>query len=290
MQDSATRSSMGRPDAAPLDLLTDLLQRRNVMVLSGAGCSTESGIPDYRDRDGNWKSPQPVQYGDFVRSQACRRRYWARSAVGWPRFSAAVPNPAHTALAALEQSNFVSGIVTQNVDGLHHRGGSRNVIDLHGRLDRVACLSCRTIIDRGSFQQMLVAANPGLQLVTVRLAPDGDAELGGDAGTFQVPDCPACGGILKPDVVFFGERVPGAEVQRAHDWLANACALLVVGSSLMVWSGFRFAKAAADLGIPVAAVNLGRTRADDILDFKVENSCGLALTEAVRALGIEPRC
>jgi NAD-dependent SIR2 family protein deacetylase len=253
-----------------------------VAVLTGAGCSTESGIPDYRDGAGAWKRPQPVRFHDFTHNQDTRRRYWARSFAGWPQMATAAPNPAHDALAELERSGHVSAVITQNVDGLHQRAGSRHVIDLHGRIDRVICLDCGSGIPRRELQERIAELNPGWERQVSRLAPDGDADLREDnlAG-FRVPGCPLCGGMLKPDVVFFGENVPRTRVEEAFARVREARALLVVGSSLMVWSGLRFVKAAAELGLPVAAVNRGRTRADELLGFKVQASCGEILSAAV---------
>jgi NAD-dependent SIR2 family protein deacetylase len=261
-----------------------------VVVLTGAGCSTDSGIPDYRDANGERKHPQPVLYQQFVGSEAVRQRYWARSVVGWTRIAKAEPNPAHLALASLEQAGFVHSVITQNVDGLHGRAGSRRVIDLHGRLDTVQCLGCRALTPRRDFQIRLLEHNPQLAEVTVEgLAPDGDARLTHiDYTAVDVPACTDCGGMLKPYVVFFGEGVPPARVAAAFEQLDEADALLVVGSSLMVFSGFRFVQAAVRASKPVAAINLGRTRADEIIALKVEASCGAALMAITKDLG--PAC
>lgn len=260
--------------------LADFIHRaRRLFVLTGAGCSTDSGIPDYRDADGQWKRTPPVNYQDFMGEPATRQRYWARSLIGWPRFGRATPNGTHAALAALEARGQVEVLLTQNVDCLHQRAGSSAVIDLHGRLDQVRCMGCEARSDREAFQHTLLAANPGWDTLEAGIAPDGDADLENvDFSAFQVPACPKCGGILKPDVVFFGENVPRERVAAVHDHLANADAVLVVGSSLMVYSGYRFVQAAAKAGLPVAALNLGRTRADDLLTLKVEQSCAEALS------------
>ncbi len=251
---------------------------RRLFVLTGAGCSTGSGIPDYRDDAGAWKRPQPVTWQAFTGDALVRRRYWARSLVGWPRFARARPNQVHRALAALEAQGRVELLLTQNVDRLHQAAGSHQVIDLHGRLDRVRCLACGEDSARSVLQERLLAANPGWSDLDAGTAPDGDADLEGvDFAGFVVPDCLRCGGMLKPDVVFFGESVPRERVQRAFDRLAAADAMLVVGSSLMVWSGYRFVREAARAGLPVAAVNLGRTRADDLLALKVAQPCAQAL-------------
>lgn len=250
-----------------------------LFVLTGAGCSTESGIPDYRDRDGQWKrASTPVMYAAFMHEPRVRQRYWARSMLGWLHFRAALPNAAHRALVELERRGQVGLLVTQNVDRLHQRAGSRQVVDLHGRLDRVRCMVCGLIRPRDDYQRELLAANPawaGLDAVT---APDGDAELEGqDFSGFVVPACPRCGGIVKPDVVFFGEAVPRERIDVASRAWQAADAVLVVGSSLMVYSGYRFVRAAALAGKPVAAVTLGHTRADPLLTLKLDAKVSDAL-------------
>ena len=251
---------------------------RRLFVLTGAGCSTGSGIPDYRDEQGAWKRTPPVTYQAFVGDGITRRRYWARSLVGWPRIAQAQPNAAHRALAALEAQGRCSQLLTQNVDGLHQAAGSRAVIDLHGRLDAVVCLGCCASSSRADVQRRLAEANPAWAGLAAGAAPDGDADLEDrDFATFQVPACDGCGGMLKPDVVFFGENVPRERVAAVHEHLQQADAVLVVGSSLMVYSGFRFVQAAAKAGLPVAAVNRGRTRADDLLRFRMAAPCGDAL-------------
>lgn len=267
-----------------LDRLVSLLEQRGALVLTGAGCSTESGIPDYRDLAGNWKRRQPVTYQDFMRSVESRRRYWARSFAGWPSISGAVPNAAHAALAVLERAGYIRGLITQNVDGLHQKAGAAEVIDLHGRLDTVICTACGEACAREAFQQALARSNPDWTGMRAAYAPDGDADLAADFSGYRVPSCAHCGGILKPDVVFFGESVPRPRVDRALEWVARSRVLVVVGSSLMVWSGFRFVRAACDRGLPIAVVNLGRTRADELLHVKVEAPCGEVLAYAARRL------
>jgi len=261
------------------DALEDFIGRhRRLFVLTGAGCSTDSGIPDYRDTDGGWKRAQPVTYQAFMGEELTRKRYWARSLVGWRRFGKALPNPTHHALARLEQRGKLELLLTQNVDGLHHQAGNRKVVDLHGRLDTVRCMGCEQRLPRHALQQTLLALNPPWNQLDAGDAPDGDADLDGhDFSSFTVPPCPHCGGVLKPDVVFFGENVPRDRVATAMQALDAADAMLVVGSSLMVFSGYRFAHAAAKAGKPIAAVNLGRTRADPLLSLKVEQSCADAL-------------
>jgi len=267
------------------DLAAFVQAHPRLVVLTGAGCSTESGIPDYRDEDGQWKRPAPMRYQLFTAEHAARQRYWARSMIGWPRMAAARPGAAHRALARLEAVGLVSLLVTQNVDGLHHAAGSTRVVDLHGRIDAVRCLACRTPLTRAAMQQALLQANPAWRHLQAHTAPDGDAYLEGvDFSTFEVPACPACGGVLKSDVVFFGENVPRERVDTALQALARADALLVAGSSLMVYSGYRFVRAAADAGQPVALVNLGRTRADELAALKLEQPVGAALSELAHRL------
>jgi NAD-dependent SIR2 family protein deacetylase len=259
--------------------LRDFIARhRRLFVLTGAGCSTDSGIPDYRDGNGDWKRPPPVNLQSFVGSEAVRRRYWARSLVGWQRFRRAAPNGAHAALARLEQQGRLQQLVTQNVDGLHQAAGSMKVIDLHGRLDRVRCLECDSLVSREELQGELLRRNPKWSSLHGLPAPDGDADLEGlPFDEFSVPACTRCDGVLKPDVVFFGEAVPRPRVDAALQQLEQADAVLVVGSSLIVYSGYRFVYAAAQSGKPIAAVNLGRTRADELLTLKVAAPCALAL-------------
>lgn len=255
-----------------------LRAHQRLFVLTGAGCSTASGIPDYRDPAGHWKRTPPIDFAAFMGSAAVRQRYWARSLVGWRRFGLARPNPAHAALAALEAQGRVELLLTQNVDGLHQAAGSRAVIDLHGRLDGVRCLGCGCRHARAWLQGVLEQLNPDWVGMDATIAPDGDADLDGrDFTGFRVPDCPACGGLLKPDVVFYGEQVPPARVATAMAHLQRSDAMLVVGSSLMVWSGLRFVRRAVECGLPVAVVNRGRTRADELISLKVEADCGQAL-------------
>jgi NAD-dependent SIR2 family protein deacetylase len=259
--------------------LPDFVDRhRRLFVLTGAGCSTNSGIPDYRDADGNWKRTPPVTYQAFMGEEATRRRYWARSMIGWRRFGRAQPNDTHRALARLEALGRSEVLLTQNVDRLHQAAGSTQVIDLHGRLDLVRCMGCERRMPRAELQDELGRLNPVWLDLDAADAPDGDADIeSAEFSSFIVPPCRHCGGVLKPDVVFFGENVPRERVDAAHQHLAEADAMLIVGSSLMVYSGYRFVTAAARAGKPVAAVNLGRTRADDLLALKVEQSCEAAL-------------
>jgi len=260
----------------PLHEFIDRHER--LFVLTGAGCSTGSGIPDYRDADGEWKRAQPVTFQDFVADEHTRKRYWARGLVGWQRLRAAQPNAAHRSLAALEYRGRIEQIVTQNVDGLHQAAGSRAVIDLHGRADAVRCMQCEHRTPRTELQTEMIRRNPRFAELDALAAPDGDADLDGvDFAAFDIPACAVCSGLLKPDVVFFGENVPRERVQLAFNALECADAMLIVGSSLMVLSGYRFARAMAEAGKPIAAVNLGKTRADDLLSLKVTQHCADAL-------------
>ncbi len=276
----------GAEQATALERLVDFAAAsRRLAVLTGAGVSTDSGIPDYRGPDGQWKQPRPMLARDFVGSAEARRRYWGRSVIGWRRVAAGRPSAAHTALAALEARGRVHHVITQNVDGLHQRAGSRHVTDLHGRLDTIECLGCGARIARRKFQQWLEAMNPRWDPDGGRERPDGDVELGdADYGSFTVPACRHCGGILKPWVVFFGENVPRPRLEQAMARLAEADALLVAGSSLMVFSGYRFVREAQRMGKPVAVLNRGRTRADEQVELKVEAACGSALTALAESI------
>ena len=264
------------------------------MVLVGAGCSTESGIPDYRGPEGRTRTRTPVQFRDFVGSEASRARYWARSTVGWTRVGSASPNQAHHALAELEREGAVTGLITQNVDGLHHAAGSRRVVELHGSLSAVRCLGCDDRSLRSAFQERLVYENPGWlrgadgdgsNPAAPASAPDGDAEVTADrTAAFNVPECVLCGGVIKPDVVFFGENVPSEWVDEAWALLDAAEVLLVVGSSLTVYSGRRFLYRAAEGDMPIGIVNLGPTRGDDLAAVKVEGRLGEVLPAIVSEL------
>jgi NAD-dependent SIR2 family protein deacetylase len=267
---------------APLDELRRwIASHRRVFVLTGAGCSTGSGIPDYRNEQGEWKRRPPVMFQAFRTQASTYRRYWARAYAGWPRFTAAEPSAAHLAFAAWERAGSMARLVTQNVDGLHQRAGSRAVIDLHGRLDVVVCLGCGDRTSRASVQAAMNTSNIEWTASFVA-APDGDADIDDAAiERFEAPRCASCGGLLKPDVVFFGENVPGARYENARDALAAADALMVAGSSLMVYSGFRFVQQAHEAGLPIAIVNRGRTRGDEFAHLKVEGDVGTVLTEAI---------
>ncbi len=261
---------------------------------AGAGCSTESGIPDYRSPGGAWTKHKPIYFSSFVKSAEVRRFYWARSYRGWPRFERARPNDAHRALAELESRGVVHQLITQNVDDLHQEAGSRAVVQLHGRNRVVVCLDCRGEFPRAEMQDRLGDLNAQwldaakwdrLHADEADFAPDGDAEVANEVvGGFQVPPCIRCGGVLKPAVVFFGESVPVEKVSYSMMRVDEADALLVVGSSLTVWSGFRFVKRASERGLPIAIVNIGPTRADDLATLKIEAKCGATLADAIRSM------
>ncbi|HIY24269.1 MAG TPA: NAD-dependent protein deacetylase [Candidatus Brachybacterium merdigallinarum] len=266
--------SYGRTSAPELiDRGLELLAGGSMAVLTGAGMSTGSGLPDYRGRDAVARTP--MTYQEFMGHDLARRRYWARSTVGWTQFGRAVPNPGHLALAELEARIPVTAVITQNVDGLHQRAGSAPVIDLHGRLDRVRCQSCDALSSRELLHQRMLMMNPDLAARLPQLAadaaqaPDGDAEVD-RTSSFRYPPCPLCGGILKPDVVFFGESARREIVAAGFDAVHAANALLVLGSSLTVQSGMRFVRAAARRGLPVVVVNDGPTRADDLATLRIE--------------------
>ncbi|PQJ33554.1 NAD-dependent deacetylase [Salinibacter sp. 10B] len=280
------------PHPAPwigFESLTRLFRNRSVAVLSGAGVSTESGIPDYRGPETKNTDHTPIQYREFLEEPETRRHYWARSAVGWPTFDAASPNEGHRALAALEAAGLVTGIITQNVDRLHQAAGSERVVELHGALAEVRCLNCGALSSRRTLQERLTQLNPGWSARAADLAPDGDANLPRSATrSFRVPDCRSCGGILKPHVVFFGENAASDRVEEAWSLLAASDALLVAGSSLTVYSGFRFVRQAAQTDRPVGIVNLGETRGTPLASVHVDGKTGEVLPQLVNALGLSP--
>ncbi|MEM1412573.1 MAG: NAD-dependent protein deacetylase [Pseudomonadota bacterium] len=255
------------------------------LVLTGAGISAASGIPTYRNDRGEWQRSDPIQHQAFIDKAAMRQRYWARSMNGWPYVRASEPNAAHHALAALERLGHIDLLVTQNVDRLHQAAGSRKVVDLHGRLDRAGCLNCGAMVERDAYQQELKAANPDYASYRAAIRPDGDAEVDDRwVSDFRVPPCQACGGVLMPDVVFFGGGVPRERVERIRSALTDCDALLVVGSSLMVYSGFRFCREAVEQGKPLAIINRGTTRADELAILKVEADAGHVLEALVAAM------
>ena len=252
------------------ELLADFISRHpKLLILTGAGVSTDSGIPDYRDGEGSWKRKQPVQHGEFMASLQARQRYWGRSLIGWPVIRNAAPNPAHQQIAELESRGHGSLLVTQNVDRLHQKAGSLSAMDLHGRADEVICMTCGSRSTRDLVHERCANLNPGIRHYSATVAPDGDADLELDFSRFEIADCDQCGGILKPDVVFFGDYVPKQRVHSALDALNASDGLLVIGSSLMVYSGFRFCRYAKEWSKPIATLNLGRTRADSLVDLKL---------------------
>ena len=269
-----------------LEDLTALVGAGGVVVLSGAGLSTESGIPDYRGPSGAAsRRHTPMTYQAFVRDPVARHRYWARGFLGWRTLRATRPNTGHLAVAELERRGLVVGTVTQNVDGLHQAAGSRRVVDLHGRLDRVVCLDCDEMEHRDELDARLGAVNTGWAPVATASNPDGDVELPEDAlDGFTMVGCRRCGGVLKPDVVYFGENVPAARVEQAAAMVDAASCLLVLGSSLTVFSGRRFVVRAANAAIPVAIVNSGQTRGDALASVKVDGPLGATLQRLVRGL------
>ncbi len=270
----------------PAESLVEFIQSHaSIFVLTGAGVSTASGLPNYRDEAGNWMHQKPMEYRDFIQQRASRQRYWARSAVAWQRFVQACPNPAHHALVRLQSLMKVSRLVTQNVDRLHQRAGSRDVIDLHGNLEKIVCLDCGGKASRDRFQHRLLASNPGLARLSAQPLPDGDALIDNfDPDQMRVPGCETCDGRLKPDVVFFGESVPADRVRECFDALKGSDAMLVVGSSLMVYSGLRFVRQAFQQKLPILAINRGLTRADELFDCKIEADCADTLNDALSRL------
>jgi NAD-dependent SIR2 family protein deacetylase len=266
-----------------------LVEHPRLVVLTGAGISAASGIPTYRDRAGTWLHRDPIQEQAFLSEANTRRRYWARSWHGWPLIRDAKPNPAHTALARLEALGYVDLLITQNVDGLHQQAGSRNVIDLHGRVDRVRCLSCGTHHSRESVQTLLARDNIFPAAPDSSARPDGDMEVPENwAPQLALPECHHCRGELMPDVVFFGGSVPTDTVTRCLAALEQADALLAVGSSLVVFSGFRFCRHIHRLGKPVAIINPGNTRADDLAHIKLESDAGPLLAATIERLDAAP--
>ncbi|PRY38603.1 NAD-dependent protein deacetylase [Umezawaea tangerina] len=279
---------------APLPRTTDLdevvrtVARGRVVVLSGAGLSTESGIPDYRGAQGSLRRHTPMTYEEFTGNPDGRRRYWARSHLGWRTIARAAPNDGHRAVTALHAGGHLSGIITQNVDGLHQAAGAPDVVELHGSLDRVICLDCRRTSDRETLDRRLRAANPAFEGTATRINPDGDVELPDDVvRTFTPVPCADCSGVLKPDVVFFGENVPRPRVDQCYRLVDDAEALLVLGSSLTVMSGLRFVRHAAKTGKQVLIVNRGETRGDPYATTRVDLPLGQALTDLTRRLGVD---
>jgi NAD-dependent SIR2 family protein deacetylase len=278
------------PLTGPLGELADLVAAGQVLVLSGAGLSTESGIPDYRGPTGRSRRAEPMTYQTFTGTVAARRRYWARSHLGWRHVARAVPNAGHLAVAELQRRGLLTGIITQNVDGLHQAAGARQVIDLHGSLDRVVCLACAERSSRDALDRRLRAANPGWAARVTGLNADGDAVVADEqAERFEIVGCESCGGVLKPDVVFFGENVPRPRVDECYALTGRASALLVLGSSLTVMSGYRFARQAAKLATPVAIINQGPTRGDALASLIVDAPLGPTLAALVADVDRRPQ-
>ncbi|MEU8789280.1 NAD-dependent protein deacetylase [Streptomyces sp. NPDC048643] len=275
------------PGTTDLRPVTDALSTGGVLVLSGAGISTESGIPDYRGEHGSLSRHTPMTYQEFAGSPQARRRYWARSHLGWRTFGRARPNDGHRAVAAFERHGLLSGLITQNVDGLHQAAGSEGVVELHGGLDRVVCLSCHDVSPRRELARRLEEANPGFEPLAATINPDGDADLTDEqVGDFHVVPCTVCGGLLKPDVVFFGESVPPLRVEDCRRLVREATSLLVLGSSLTVMSGLRFVRQAAQEGKPVLIINRDPTRGDPHALARVALPLGAALTTVTARLEI----
>jgi NAD-dependent SIR2 family protein deacetylase len=272
--------------AAFANLRQFITQHRRLLVITGAGCSVESGIPTYRNHSGQWLRNQPIQHTDFINQASARKRYWARSLAGWPAVHMARPNDAHRALAAMEARQQIPLLVTQNVDRLHQKAGQKHVIDLHGRLDQVICLDCHQVSEREVMQQRLLLLNALTPPEALALAPDGDADVDEQLiRDLLVPDCERCNGILKPNVVFFGGAVSKLIVEAITSQLDQVDGLLIVGSSLSVFSGFRFCRLAHRNSVPIAAINQGKTRADDLFSVKLEADCSAALAELERVSG-----
>ncbi|MDU0290944.1 NAD-dependent protein deacetylase [Saccharothrix longispora] len=283
---SWTSTGAPLPRTTSLDDVVRVVGAGRVLVLSGAGLSTESGIPDYRGAGGSLRRHTPMTYDEFTGSVEGRRRYWARSHLGWRTIARAAPNAGHRAVARLVARGHLSGVVTQNVDGLHQAAGTPDVVELHGGLDRVVCLSCRRTSPREELDRRLRAANPAFGGAATGVNPDGDVDLADDqVRGFRPVDCADCGGVLKPDVVFFGENVPRARVDECYRRVDDADALLVLGSSLTVMSGLRFVRRAAGDGKPVLIVNRGETRGDACATTRVDLPLGPALTSLVERLG-----
>lgn len=270
----------------PLDRLAELLSRKQAVVLTGAGISTESGIPDYRGPESAKKPRHPMQFREFASSAKARSRYWARSTLGWPQMASRAPNAGHIALARMEASGIVAGIITQNVDSLHQKAGASRVIELHGALRQVVCMDCGSMDDRDSFQERLLDMNDGWDRMFARMAPDGDVDLPESISErFNVPGCRKCGGTIKPNVVFFGENVPAERVAAAWELLSRGEVLLVLGSSLTVFSGYRFVDRSVRDGRPVVIINNGPTRGDGVADIRLEARLGEALPQLQRMVG-----
>ncbi|TDG13983.1 NAD-dependent protein deacetylase [Seongchinamella unica] len=277
---------MNTPVSFSDQLAAFLIRYPRLVLLTGAGVSSASGIPTYRDGDGKWLYRKPIQHRDFITDELTRKRYWSRSLHGWPRVRDAAPNDIHLALARLEDSDQIELLITQNVDRLHQKAGSTKVIDLHGRLDRVRCLDCGNLQERQAIQDWLLAHNTVTVITDERARPDGDSDVPDEQlRGFKFPSCPACSGMLIPDVVFFGGTVPAARVASCQLALERADALLVIGSSLQVYSGYRFCRRARAAGKAIAIINPGSTRADPIADLKLATNAAPVLDDLVANLG-----
>ena len=271
------------PNALTHELTQFIQTHQPLIVITGAGCSVASGIPTYRDHAGTWQRSNPIQHQDFITDVNARRRYWARSFAGWPVVSTAMPNATHQSLQALEEMGLCRLLVTQNVDRLHQKAGHRSVIDLHGRLDEVHCLGCLKITPRSELQTALAAQN--VKITDAEIAPDGDADVADElVDQFQVPACEDCGGMLKPSVVFYGGSVEKSVVSHIYSEIDEAAGLLVVGSSLMVFSSFRFCRHGANRNLPIAILNEGVTRGDDLASLKISAPSQTILPEAIQLL------
>ena len=277
--------SLNSPDSDGLQRLRAFLaDKRKLVVLSGAGISVGSGIPTYRDKAGNWQRSDPIQHQDFMSRKSARQRYWLRSYSGWPAVASAAPSPSHYVIAELEQRKFVKIVVTQNVDRLHQQAGSQNVIDLHGRLDEVICMHCHKVISRHTLQPKLKLLNPFFSRQG-EIAPDGDADVAEDSvSSVEIPSCENCDGILKPNVVFFGDNVDKPIVQRVYDAIDDSDGLLIVGTSLKVFSGYRFCRFAAKQGKPIASINPGLSRGDDLIQTIVCGDADEVLTPVLKSV------
>ncbi|ROQ78061.1 NAD-dependent protein deacetylase [Streptomyces sp. ADI92-24] len=274
------------PATTDVEPIADALSTGGVLVLSGAGISTESGIPDYRGEGGSLSRHTPMTYQDFTAGAQARRRYWARSHLGWRTFGRARPNAGHRAVAAFGRQGLLSGVITQNVDGLHQAAGSEGIVELHGSLDRVVCLSCGTFTSRREVARRLEEANAGFEPVAAAINPDGDADLTDEqVGDFRTVSCTVCEGVLKPDVVFFGEAVPPLRVEHCRELVRGATSLLVLGSSLTVMSGLRFVRQAAQAGKPVLIVNRDPTRGDRHAVTRIALPLGTALSAVAGQVG-----
>jgi len=282
-----TEVSSGAPadadSAAAVDAAVEILRGRRISILTGAGLSTDSGIPDYRGEGAPVRTP--MTFSQFLGDTDYRKRYWAGSHLGWRRFASAAPNAGHRAIADLEAGGLINGVVTQNVDGLHLRAGSQRVVDLHGSMDRVRCLTCGQYFARGDIAARLSAANPWLDdTENIPLSPDGDVQIA-SVDDFVIPECSVCGGVLKPDVVFFGEFVPVEKFTEASALVQSAEALIVAGSSLMVNSGIRLLDQAVKRKLPVIVINRGATKGDSRAAVKIESGTSETLVSLLARLG-----